>query len=345
VIIPSARATTYTEPTTDLERLMAKLPLTLACWDYDRTRPLIDGRVQPQGIDLNIIISRPAETFARMLQRQEFHVSELSLASYVTLKARGECPFVAVPVALSKIFRHSCIYVRPEAGIHRPEDLKGKRVGTTQYGSTGQVFMRGMLQHEYGVHPEDVHWHMGGLTTPTDLPLLPNLPKTIQLDQLGPLQTLEGMLDAGELDALLSLNIPSIFSPDSNKLVRLFPSYKEVEQDYYRRTRIFPIMHTVVIREDVYNEHPWVATSIYDAFCEARDIAVNDLHDTDALRLALPWLIDHVEEAWRVFGKDFWAYGLGPNWETYEAIGQYVFEQGLAPRAVSPDELFAPGVK
>lgn len=324
---------------------MSKLPLTLACWDYDRTRPLMDGRVQPEGIDLNVLVMRPAETFARMLQHREFQVSELSLASYVTLKARGECPFVAVPVTLSKIFRHSCIYVRPDAGIKTPQDLKGKRIGTQQYGSTGTVFMRGMLQHEYGVLGEDIHWFMGGLNTPTEPPLLPlNLPPTIKLDFLPGSQTLQGMLEAGELDGLLTLYIPSIFQRGSPRIARLFPNYKEVEQDYYRRTRIFPIMHTVVIREDVYQEHPWVAASLYQAFCAARDMAVNGLYDTDALRLALPWLIDHVEEAWRIFGKDFWAYGLEPNRPALEAIGQYVFEQGLAPRPVSPDELFAPNV-
>jgi 4,5-dihydroxyphthalate decarboxylase len=320
---------------------MSNLKLTLACWDYDRTRPLIDGRVKPDGIDLDIQILRPRQTFQRMLDDKEFQVSELSLASYTILKARGDCPFVAVPVTLSKIFRHSCIYVREGAGIRTPQDLKGKRVGTSQYGSTGLVFMRGMLQHEYGVKPEDMHWFMGGLKTFVEKPLLPlNVPK-VKLDFLSQGQTLEAMFEAGELDALLSLYIPSLFENASPLIKRLFPNYKVLEQDYYRRTRIFPIMHTVVVREDVHREHPWVAQSIYNAFCEARDIAVNGLFDTDALRVALPWLIDHVEETWQVFGKDFWAYGLEANRPTLEAVGRYVFEQGLAPRAVKPEELFA----
>jgi 4,5-dihydroxyphthalate decarboxylase len=322
---------------------VSKLALTLACWDYDRTRPLMDGRVQPEGIDLDVRVLRPRELFPRMLEHQEFEVSELSLASYVTLKARGDCPFVAVPVALSKIFRHSCIYLRAGAGITSPADLRGKRVGTTQYGSTAVVFMKGLLQHDYGVGPEEIRWFMGGLDTPTQRPLVPlNLPDKIRLEFLGDGQTLEGMLEAGELDALFSLIIPASFARGAPHIARLFPNYKEVEQDYYRRTRIFPIMHTVVLREDVYREHPWVARSLYEAFCQARDLAVNGLYDTDALRLSLPWLIDHVEETQRVFGKDFWAYGLEPNRPTLQAIGQYVHEQGLAPRVVSPDELFAP---
>jgi 4,5-dihydroxyphthalate decarboxylase len=325
---------------------MPDLKLTLACWDYDRTRPLIDGRVRPEGIDLDIQVLRPRQTFQRMLDTQEFHVSELSLASYAALKGRGQCPFVAVPVALSKIFRHSCIYVRTDAGIKTPADLKGKRVGTSQYSSTALVFMRGMLQHDYGVAPSDLHWFMGGLNTFTEQPLIPlNLPKDVRLDFLPAGQTLESMFEAGALDALLSIYIPSLFLKGSPRVARLFPDFKRVEQDYYRRTRIFPIMHIVVLREDVYKEHPWAARSIYQAFRAAKDLAVEGLYDTDALQLALPWLIDHVEEAWRVFGKDFWSYGLEANRPTLAAIGRFVHEQGLSPRVVSPDELFAPGVE
>jgi len=314
---------------------VANLKLTLACWDYDRTRPLIDGRVKPEGIDLDIHVLRPRQAFQRMLDEQAFQLSELSLASYTTLKARGACPFVAVPVALSKIFRHSCIYVREGAGIRRPQDLRGKRVGTSQWSSTGLCFMRGFLQHDYGVRPEDLHWFMGGLSTFVEPPLIPlSLPSAIKLDFLRGGQTLEAMFEAGELDALLSLYLPKLFLARSPQISRLFPNFKEVEQDYYRRTRILPIMHTVVVREDVHDRHPWVAKSIYKAFSEAKSLAVDGLYDTDALRVALPFLIDHVEEAWRVFGKDFWAYGLEPNRPTWEAIGRYVHEQGLAPRVV-----------
>jgi 4,5-dihydroxyphthalate decarboxylase len=325
---------------------MADLKLTLACWDYDRTRPLIDGRVKPEGIELDIKILRPRQTFQRMLDSQEFQVSELSLASYTALKGRGACPFVAVPVALSKIFRHSCIYVRSGSGIRTPPDLKGKRVGTSQWSSTGLVFMRGMLQHDFGVRAQDMHWFMGGLNSFVEPPLIPlNPPSDIKLDFLSGGQTLEGMFAAGELDALLSLYIPKLFLEGSPSIARLFPNYKDIEQDYFRRTGIFPIMHTVVLREDVHREHPWASKNIYRAFVEARDLAVEGLYDTDALRVALPWLIDHVEETWRVFGRDFWAYGLKPNRATFAAIGRYVHEQGLSPRVVAADELFAPGLE
>jgi 4,5-dihydroxyphthalate decarboxylase len=324
---------------------MPDLKLTLACWDYDRTRPLLDGRVKPEGIDLDIKVLRPRQTFQRMLDDQEFHVSELSLSSYATLKGRGACPFVAVPVALSKIFRHSCIYVRTGAGIHTPADLKGKRVGTTQYGATALVYMRGMLQHDHGVKDSDMHWFMGGLNTFTEQPLFAmNLPH-VRLEFLNAGETLEGLFAAGELDALLSIYIPQMFLDGSPQIARLFPDFKAAEQDYYRRTKIFPIMHTVVVREDIHRAHPWVAKSIYRAFCEAKRLAVEGFYDTDALVVALPWLLDHVEEAWRAFGKDFWAYGLEPNRPTLAALGRYVHEQGFSPRVVTPDELFAPGVE
>jgi 4,5-dihydroxyphthalate decarboxylase len=325
---------------------MPNLKLTLACWDYDRTRPLIDGRIRPAGIDLDIKVLRPRQTFQRMLETQEFHVSELSLASYAALKGRGRCPYVAVPVALSKIFRHSCIYVRTGAGIKAPADLKGKRVGTSQYSATALVFMRGMLQHDYGVAPSDLHWFMGGLNTFTEQPLIPlSLPNDVRLDFLPAGKTLEGMLEADELDALLSIYIPSLFLQGSPRIARLFPNFKPIEQDYYRRTGIFPIMHTVVLREDVHQEHPWAARNIYQAFRAAKDLAVEGLYDSDALQLSLPWLLDHVEEARRAFGKDFWSYGLEANRPTLAAIGRFVHEQGLSPRAVSPDELFAPDVE
>lgn len=320
---------------------MADLPLTLACWDYDRTRPLIDGLVKPKGIDLKVEVLRPRQMFPRMLENQEFHASELSLASYASLIGRGECPFVAIPVALSKFFRHSCIYVRKGAGIRTPQDLRGKRVGTTQYSSTAVTFMRGMLKDEYGVEARDMHWFMGGLTKPTEAPLIPlDLPPEIRLDFVPEGDTLERMMAEERLDALLSIYIPKLFADEWVGIERLFPDFKSVEKDYYKRTGIFPIMHTIALRQDVVREHPWVPASLYQAFCESRDIALEGLWDTDALRLGLPWLIDHVEEAWRVFGKDFWAYGMKANRPALEAVGRYVHEQHFSPRVVSAQEIW-----
>lgn len=323
---------------------MANLPISLACWDYDRTRPLIDGRVKADGLDLNVQLMRPQQAFQAMLQRKEFHASEMSLANYTALKARGECLFVGIPVMLSKMFRQSCIYVRSDAGIRTPADLKGKRAGTAQFTSTGVVFVKGMLQHEYGVMQSDMDWWIGGLHAPVQPPVAPPpSPPGVRMQYLTAEQTLEEMFKAGELDVLFSNHFPALFEQGWPGIARLFPDYKSVEQDYHRRTGIFPIMHTVVIREDVHREHPFVARSLYKAFCDARDLAMDGLYDTDALRLLLPWLLDHIEETRSVLGKDFFAYGLKPNRPALTAIGQYLHEQGLAPRVVTPEELFLPG--
>ena len=324
---------------------MSKLKLTLACLDYDRVRPLMDGRVQPNGIDLNILTMRPRETFPRMLERSEFEASELSLASYTILKAKGDTRFVSIPVALSKLFRHSCIYVRKGSGITSPADLKGKRVGTTQYGSTAVVFIKGLLQDEYGVRSEDMHWFMGGLEAPVQNPLLPlALPDKFKLEMLRDGVTLEHMLERGELDALFSIYLPPSFLAGAPHVSRLFPDYKAVEQAYYKKTGIFPIMHTVVLRRDIHEANPWAARNLFAAFTAAKDLAIDGLYDTDALHLSLPFLLDHIEENWRVFGHDFWSYGLDANRATLSAIGRWVHDQGLAPRVVRAEEIFDPAM-
>ncbi len=232
-------------------------------------------------------------------------------ASYAALVARGASPFVAIPVPISRLFRHSCIYVRTGSGIETPQDLKGKRAGTTQYGATAVVMMKGMLQDEYGVAPRDLRWTMGGLTKAVEKPLIPlNLPTDISLEFAGPGQTLEGMFEAGELDALFSIYIPRLFLSGSGCIGRLFPDFKTVEQDYFRRTGIFPIMHIIALRKAVYARYPWIARVLTRAFVQARDMATEAIYDTDALVSTLPWLIDHVEEARRFMGSDYWPYGL-----------------------------------
>lgn len=323
---------------------MANIDVSLACWDYDRTRPLIDGRVVPEGINLDVTVLRPREIFPRMLEAQEFDASEISLASYASLVGRGASPFVAIPVAVSKIFRHSCIYVRADSGIQRPQDLRGKRVGTTQISSTAVVFINGMLEDEYGVRQEDMHWFMGGLDAPTQRPLIPlDLPDRTRLEFLPEGQTLEAMFAAGELDALFSIYFPTPFLQRDPSIRRLFPDFRRTEEDYYRRTGIFPVMHTVALRKELHARHPWVAHRLYDAFVEAGALARRELYDTDALRISLPWLLDHVEESQRVFGEDFWQHGIEANRPVWEAIGRYVHAQGLSPRPVHADELFVDG--
>ncbi len=322
---------------------MSKLKLTLACWDYDRTRALFDRRIEPEGIELNCLALMPNETFFRMLRYREFDVSELSLSSYATLQARGDCSFIAIPVFPSRFFRHSCIYLNADAGIVRPEDLKGKRVGVPEYQVTAAVFVRGMLQHDYGIAAEDMQWFWGGQEEPGRVGAISyELPKRIHLQKIPGDQTLSAMLETGELDALITPNLPSPFARGSPKIKRLFPNYKQVEMDYFKRTRIFPIMHTIVLRREVYREHPWVANSLFKAFSQAKAIAEKEMYATEALRVTLPWLIDHIEETRAVLGDDYWQYGLECNRTTLDALTFYLVEQGLAERKLELEELFAP---
>jgi 4,5-dihydroxyphthalate decarboxylase len=320
---------------------VANLKLKLACWDYDRTRALIDGRVWPAGIDLDISVMRPREAFTRMLEREEFDLAEVSLASYTRLKADGDERFVGIPVALSRMFRHSCIYLRASAGITKPEDLRGRRVGAVQLDSTGVVFIKGMLAHDYGVTPEQIQWVVGGLEASAYVKAPDRGHGVVETLEAG--DSLCAAIERGHVDALISNHIPSLFLNGVAGITRLFPNYKAVEQDYYRRTGIFPIMHIVAMRADLHRENPPIAACIYDAFCQARDLAVRGLYDTDALRLTLPWLIDHVEEVRRVFGQGYWTYGARANDSVWNAFCEYQVEQKLSPRKVGLDELFVTG--
>jgi 4,5-dihydroxyphthalate decarboxylase len=323
---------------------VSDLPLKLACWEYDRTRPLIDGRVKPEGIDLRVSVMRPQQAFAKMLESDTFEIAEMSFSSYIGLKARADCPMIAIPVMLSKMFRHDCIYIRANSGIRTPQELKGKRVGTIRYASTGVVYIKGLLQHDFGVHARDIHWFIGGLEAPVAAVRPPGTPKDVQITLLSGRQTLEGMLAAGELDAVITLQLPGSFVRKEPHVARLFPDFKTVEIDYFRRTGIFPVMHTVVIRDTVYAANPWIARSLYNAFCAARDIAVDGLYDTDALHLSLPFLIDHIEETHRTLGPDFFSYGLAANHASVAALCRYLHEQNLTDHPVAPETLFAPGL-
>ena len=324
---------------------MPNLPLKLACWNYDRTRPLIDGRVKAKGIDLHIDLMRPQQAFAKLLAPSDYAVAEMSFSSYVALKARPDCPIVAIPVMLSKMFRHDCIYVRPDAGIKTPADLKGKRVGTIRYGSTGIVYIKGFLQHDFGVEARDISWFIGGLEEPVKSVRPPNAGPDVEVTLVPETETLDDLMARGEIDAMLVLQLPPSFTAGAKHIARLFPDYKQVEIDYYERTGIFPVMHTVAIRKTVLDKDPSIAKNLYDAFVAARDMALHGLYDTDALHLTLPFLIDHVEETMRVFGQDYFSYGLAPNRTSIDALCQYMHEQDLTPRRVSPDELFPPGIE
>ena len=321
---------------------MKKLSLTLACWDYDRTRALVDGSVRPDGIELNYLALPVEETFFRMMRNREFHCAEMSLSSYTASLFAKDPAFIAIPAFPSRFFRHSCIFVSAKSGIRKPEDLKGRRIGVPEYQMTAPVWIRGILSDEYGVKVTDVEHFSGGEEEPgRDEKLKLNLPSNIRLKAIGKDQTLSRMLADGELDALVTARAPSTFHREPDKVRRLFPDYVEKEKEYYRRTKIFPIMHTVVIRRDVYEKNPWVAQSLFKAFSAAKAKALAMYNQTAALAAMLPWLTAHVEEAKREIGEDWWPYGLEPNRRVLETFLRYHHEQGLSPRQLSPHELFA----
>ena len=321
---------------------MKKLRLTLACWDYDRTRALIDGTVRPEGIELNYLALPVEETFFRMMRNREFDCSEMSLSSYAASLGSDNPPFIAIPVFPSRFFRHSCIFVSAKSGIRKPEELKGRRIGVPEYQMTAPVWIRGILSDDYGVKVTDVEHLSGGEEEPgRDEKLKLNLPSTIKLARISDKKTLSGMLAEGELDALVTARAPSTFHSQPDKVRRLFEDYVSVEKAYYRRTRIFPIMHTVVIRRDVYAAHPWVAQSLHKAFGAAKAKAYAAYDQTAALPAMVPWLTAHIEEAKREMGEDWWPYGVAANRQVLETFLRYHHEQGLSPRRLAPEELFA----
>lgn len=321
---------------------MGKIRLSLACWNYDRTRALAEGRVAVDGVDLTYLTLPVEETFFRMMRFEEFDASEMSLSSYVMSLFRENPPFIAIPVFPSRSFRHSCIFTNRASGIGEPADLIGKRVGSPEYQLTASVWIRGILSDDYAVPVASVEYFTGGQEEPGRIEKAKlSLPPEIRVGPIPAGTTLARMLDAGEIDALYTPRIPSTFLGGSGSVRRLFEDYGQVERDYFRRTRIFPIMHTLVIRRDVYAKHPWVAQSLYKAFLLAQRETYQDLHEAAALKHMLPWLLEHVEETARLMGQDFWPYGLDPNLHTLETFLRYSSEQGLSKRRLEPRELFA----
>jgi 4,5-dihydroxyphthalate decarboxylase len=318
------------------------LPLTLACWSYDRTRALFDGRVRPEGIDLTCLDLPVEETFFRMLRHQEFDAAEMSLSSYVVSLGAADPPFVAIPVFPSRFFRHSCIFVNAAAGIASPADLAGRVIGTPEYQMTAAVWIRGILADDYGVPVESPAYVTGGLEEPGRLEKVAlELPPRIRVRPVDAGQTLSALLSSGGIDALYTARTPSTF-PSSGRVRRLFPDFLDVEREYFRRTRVFPIMHTVVVRRALYERHRWVARALYKAFAAAQRLAYDDLGQTAALKVMLPWLPAHLADVRREMGEDFWPYGLEPNTTPLDTFLRYAHEQGLSRRRLQPADLFAP---
>jgi 4,5-dihydroxyphthalate decarboxylase len=303
----------------------------------------MDHRVTLDGIDLTYLNLVIEEIFFRQMRHREFDASELSFSSFLVSMFEEPPPFIAIPIFPSRSFRHSGIYVNANAGIREPRDLAGKRVGCAEYQLTANVWIRGILKDEYGVEPSSFTTVIGGLeeTGRVEKAAL-SLPPHIAIERIAPDQTLSAMLEAGEIDALFTPRAPSSFVRGTGRVRRLFDDTYAAEREYYERTKIFPIMHVVVIRRDVYQRHRWVAQSLYKGFVEAQRLAYEDLHQTAALKVMLPWLITHLADTEKVMGRDFWTYGYAPNVGAIETLLRYHYEQGLSRRQLKSQEIFAP---
>jgi 4,5-dihydroxyphthalate decarboxylase len=318
------------------------VPITLACERYDRTEALRDGRIRPAGVDLTYLPQQVEETFFRMARFREFDAAEMSLSSYVISFTR-EAPFIALPVFPSRLFRHSGIYVSTASGITKPADLVGKQVGVAEYQLTANVWIRGILADEHDVPVDSVTYRTGGLHQPgRPEKLKVALPPSVRVEPIGPQQTLSEMLATGEVDAVYTPRTPDSFTRGDGGVRRLFDPSGPAEVDYFRRTGIFPIMHVLVLRRDVYERNRWLARSLYDAFEQAKALCEQGMDETAAARYMLPWLHDEVARTREILGEDYWPYGLERNREVLRTFLRYSYDQGLAARPVEPEELFAP---
>lgn len=322
-----------------------KLPITLACGLYDRTLGLYDGTVPVEGVDLNFLPMMPVETFRRQARHAEFDAAEFSLSTFLILHSRGDRRFVGIPVFPSRRFRHEHVWVNTHAGIRSPSDLKGKRVGVQEFVQTAALWIRGFLQDDYGVTTKDIDWYFGGYNDPD-----PNFKPRIQFE-VGPGvkaqvipkdKCIDAMLDNGELDAAFPA-LPRSFQRGSPNVARLFPAFRPVEEDYFRRTKIFPIMHVVVVRREIYEQNRWVIQALYKAFVAAKNLAMRRLTTYPPLPVSLPWLTEQVEATKAIMGDDYWSYGLEQNRHVLETAARHALEQDMLERPIaSIDELFAP---
>lgn len=313
---------------------MTQRTLTIGMRDYDHCRALANGKVKVDGVDLKFVnINPPSQIFLRMLHDEEFDASEMSLSNFMIAVGQGDRRFVAIPIFPSRVFRHSYIWVNTKTGIHKPADLKGKKVGIADYSMTALLFVRGLLQHEYGVAPQDIHWFRRRREH-----VAIAMPPDIRIDDIGKDQNLDDLLEAGALDAVALTAPPRAFIQGSPLVARLFPDCRAVEADYYRRTKIYPIMHMTVMRRAIYEQDPSLAVRLSQGFQAAKELAFEDYAEGLA---SLPWVNLDMEFARQVLGKDVSPYGIKNNAATIEAAALYSHEQGLTPRKFAVEELFA----
>ncbi len=319
------------------------LKLTVAVSQYDRTRPLLDGRVRIEGCEATAIDLEPEEMFHRALHYEEFDVTELSFSNYLTMTANGTCPYIGIPAFPARRFRHSGVFINKKSGITKPGDLKGKIVGTPEYTVTAVTWVRGVLEDEYGVKPTDIKWRWGGLEQAGRTEKTGVTPvKGLELTGIPAGRTLTEMLATGELDAVIAPRSPTCYVKGHPDVDRLWPDYVTAEKDYFRRTGIFPIMHLVGVRKSLAAANPWLPDSLFKAFEAAKNMAYPEVAYDNSPRVANPWMEAYTAETKALMGDDFWPYGLAENRKTVEAFLRYHFDQGLASRRLTPEEIFVP---
>ncbi len=321
---------------------MSKLPLTMAMGLYDRTFPLFDGQVRIEGCELNPVHLLPEEAFHRAFRGADFDITEMSFSSYAVTVARGVNEYIGIPAFTSRAFRHSAIYIRTDRGIRSAEDLKGKTIGIPEYQQTANVWVRGILQDEHGLRPQDIKWRTGGVEEPGrgERAAL-ELPRDLDIAPIPAGRTLSDMLAAGEIDGMMTARCPSVFIKKTPHVDRLYPDYMPVEEAYYKRSNIFPIMHLVGVRKSLVEQHPFLPASIYKAFVQAKEIALHELGLIGHLAVTLPWPVAQLDQARRLMGRDFWSYGVDSNRHVIDTLLRYMHEQGLMPKQMSLDSLFA----
>jgi 4,5-dihydroxyphthalate decarboxylase len=319
-----------------------RVQLTLAISDYDHVRDLTTGKVRAEGVDLTALDLSIEEIFFRFTKFREWHVSELSFAKYAALVSQGDTSLTAIPVFPSRMFRHSSIYVRNDGPVKEPRDLAGKRIGVPEWAQTAAVYSRGFLVHQYGLKLQDIEWFQAGVNDPGRLEKVAlKLPPGVRYTPC-PDRSLDGMLYAGEVDAIMTAHPPRAFELGIPEIVRLFADHRKVEEAYWRETGIFPIMHVIAIRGDVMAKFPWVAGNLLKAFQEARRRSLARAVEITAPRFPIPWVCDLAAEAQKLFGNDLFPYGVEANRTTLEAFLRYAHEQGVCHRLLKPEELFAP---
>lgn len=324
---------------------MGNLPLDIAISDYDHVRDFIDGKVKAPGIEHTHIDLPVEDIFSRFTEHREWHVSEMSMARYVSLTSQGDPNLTGIPVFPSRFFRQHAIYVTADSPMTKPDDLAGKKVGIPEWVQTAIVYVRAWLMHDIGIPLTDIRWVRAGINSPANWSQVRGvIPEGVSYEE-APGRSLMEMLLAGEIDAVICAHPPNLFQVRDPRIRRMIVDFRPIEEAYWRKHRIFPMMHTIAIRKDIYDAHPWIGPSLFQAFSDAKDRSLVRALDGNICRFPIPWCFDYAEKSRDMFGDDFWPYGVEANRATLDAFVRFCDEQGVTHRSVTVDELFPENVR